>query len=182
MTAISSPEGGMSRRAALLLLGTATALAIPAVRYLSQNLKAEENEAEKPRVIPIERERNKDQRRIAVVDDYNYYAESLGEFILRTMPGSTYDYYETCQPLLTAIDSGTKYDAYVIDFDPGETDGLFGDICTEEILIRHHGALVIGISSDDSVGSLFKKAGAREFFGIQKGGDVIAQAIKEFFP
>lgn len=174
MTIISAAERGMSRRAALILLGTATTFAIPVVRYLSQLDSGEisqEREADDSKT-----ERNKSQTNIAIVDDHP--EDTLSRFIRMNVLGANISYYSTCQPLLLDLESGKRYNMYLVDYNPGDTNGLWGDVCTSEILKLHPGASVIGLSMDEA-GENFRDAGAREFFNRNLGDDVISRAIKD---
>lgn len=178
MTAISTPEQGSSlSRAGFLGLLTATAWAA-LYWYLS---KLDTGEGSREREAERQIERNKTQRSIAIVDDNDISGKSLAEFITRIVTSTSVSYYPICQDLLKDLESGKRYDLYVVDYNPGDTSGLWGDICTSEILIWHPGAVVIGQSMDD-VAEEFIKAGARKFISRREGGMEIANIIKSLLP
>lgn len=119
-------------------------------------------------------------RRIAIVDDNPTSAEVLGELATIRLTNSQIYTFKICQELLATMDSGQMFDAYIIDYDPGETDGLWGDVCTQEIISRHPGALVVGQSGErsDSVESEFMQAGARKFHRRWEDSDILLEYLK----
>ena len=122
-----------------------------------------------------------DQKKIAIVDDHPDAAEVLGEIISRKIIGTQASLFLICQDLLRVLDTGQRYDLYIVDYDPGETGGLRGDVCTKKILKRHPGAVIIGRSLDD-VGEDFHKSGAKGFISRNEGGFKTADYIKGFLP
>lgn len=116
---------------------------------------------------------------IAIVDDDTDIL-FLHAFAAKKVTTGQIDTYITCDLLLSAMDLGKRYGLYILDHRIVGSRYM-GPACAEQILLRHPGAIILGNSSDDGVGSDFINKGATEFtpkgIALQKFQDLIIKLL-----
>ncbi|MDE6291282.1 MAG: response regulator transcription factor [Muribaculaceae bacterium] len=116
------------------------------------------------------------QMKIAVIDDHDLIREGLNA-ILHNHGAAHVDMYGTAMGLVDGMDSGKRYDFYIVDLELPDIDGF---VLIEMIRAREENAKVIVSTVHDEIWTL-RKLLAREVDGIiYKSGDGndIVEAIR----
>ena len=119
---------------------------------------------------------NLSQMKIAVIDDHDLIREGLNA-ILHNHGAAHVDMYGTAMGLVEGMDSGKRYDFYIVDLELPDIDGF---VLIEMIRAREENAKVIVSTVHDEIWTL-RKLLAREVDGIiYKSGDGndIVEAIR----
>lgn len=110
---------------------------------------------------------NLSQMKIAVIDDHDLIREGLNA-ILHNNGASHVDMYGTAKGLVDRMDSGERYDFYIVDLELPDIDGF---VLIEMIRARDEGAKVVVSTVHDEIWTL-RKLLARDVDGIIfKSGD-----------
>lgn len=110
---------------------------------------------------------NLTQMKIAVIDDHDLIREGLNA-ILHNNGASHVDMYGTAKGLVEIMDSGERYDFYIVDLELPDIDGF---VLIEMIRARDEGAKVVVSTVHDEIWTL-RKLLARDVDGIiYKSGD-----------
>lgn len=115
----------------------------------------------------MSRKNNLSQMKIAVIDDHDLIREGLNA-ILHNNGASHVDMYGTAMGLVERMDSGERYDFYIVDLELPDIDGF---VLIEMIRARDKGAKVVVSTVHDEIWTL-RKLLARNVDGIiYKSGD-----------